>query len=162
MSNGFTIFTGTANPALAAAIARGLGVQVGTCTIDRFPDGEVAVQLLESVRRKEVFLVQPTSPPVNDHLVELLALADACRRAAAARITAIVPYFGYGRADKRHGRREPITGRVIADLLEAVGIGHVVTVDLHTPQIEGFFYAPVDTLAAVPTLCADGSIGDLN
>jgi ribose-phosphate pyrophosphokinase len=153
VSTGFTIFSGTANPALAAAIARELGVPVGACEIDRFPDGEVAVQLLEPVRRKEVFLVQPTSPPVNDRLVELLALADACRRAAAHRITAIVPYFGYARADKRHGRREPITARVAADLLEAVGIAHVVTVDLHTPQIEGFFHAPVDSLTAVPTLC---------
>jgi ribose-phosphate pyrophosphokinase len=121
--------------------------------IDRFPDGEVMVQLREPVRRKEVFLVQPTSPPVNDHLVELLAMADACRRAAASSITAIVPYFGYGRADKRHGRREAITGRVVADLLQVVGISHLVTVDLHTPQIEGFFYAPVDSLTAVPTLC---------
>jgi ribose-phosphate pyrophosphokinase len=153
MTNEFTIFTGTANPALATGIARELGVQVGRCAVDRFPDGEVAVQLLEPVRRKEVFLVQPTSPPVNDHLVELLALADACRRAAAARITSIVPYFGYARSDKRHGRREPITGRVIADLLEAFGISHIVTVDLHTPQIEGFFHVPVDSLTAVPTLC---------
>jgi ribose-phosphate pyrophosphokinase len=152
VSNGFTIFAGTANPALASAIARELGVQVGGCVVDRFPDGEVVVQLLEPVRRKEVFLVQPTSPPVNDHLVELLALADACRR-AAARITAIMPYFGYARADKRHGRREPITGRVVADLLQTVGIAHVVTLDLHTPQIEGFFHAPVDSLTAVPTLC---------
>jgi ribose-phosphate pyrophosphokinase len=110
---------------------------------------------LEPVRRKEVFLVQPTAPPVNDHLVELLALADACRRAAAARITAIVPYFGYARADKRHGRREPITARVAADLLETVGIAHLVTVDLHTPQIEGFFHIPVDSLTAVPTLCRE-------
>lgn len=153
MSHAFTIFGGTANPALAAAIARELHVQIGACAIDRFPDGEVAVRLLEPVRRKEVFLVQSTSPPVNDHLVELLAFADACRRAVAARITSIVPYFGYARADKRHGRREPITGRVVADLLEAVGIAHVVTVDLHTPQIEGFFHAPVDSLTAVPTLC---------
>jgi ribose-phosphate pyrophosphokinase len=153
VSKGFTIFAGTANPTLAAAIARELGVQVGACAVDRFPDGEVAVQLREPVRRKEVFLVQSTSPPVNDHLVELLALADACRRAAAARITAIMPYFGYARADKRYGRQEPIMGRVVADLLEAVGIAHVVTVDLHTPQIEGFFHAPVDTLTAVPTLC---------
>jgi ribose-phosphate pyrophosphokinase len=96
--------------------------------------------------------VQPTSPPVNDHLVELLALADACRRAAAARITAVVPYFGYGRADKRHGRREPITGRMVADLLEAVGIAQIVTVDPHTPQIEGFFFVPTDSLTAVPAL----------
>jgi ribose-phosphate pyrophosphokinase len=153
MTNEFTIFTGTANPLLAAAIAGELGVEVGRCAVDRFPDGEVAVQLLEPVRRKEVFLVQPTSPSVNDHLVELLALADACRRAAAARITSIVPYFGYARSDKRHGRREPIMGRVIADLLEAVGIGHVVMVDLHTPQIEGFFHVPVDSLTAVPPLC---------
>lgn len=148
----FIIFAGTANPALAEAIGRELGVQVGACVIDHFPDGEVAVELREPVRRKAVFLVQPTSPPVNDHLVELLALADASRRAAAAHITAMVPYFGYSRSDKRHGRREPITGRVMADLLEAVGIAHVVTVDLHTPQVEGFFHVPVDGLTAVPTL----------
>ena len=135
MTRGFAIFAGSANPALATAIADELEVQVGACAVERFPDGEVAVQLLEPVSRKEVFLVQSASPPVNDHLVELLALADACRRAAAARITAIVPYFGYAQADKRHGRREPITARVAADLLEAVGIAHVVTVDLpHAPD----------------------------
>jgi ribose-phosphate pyrophosphokinase len=143
---------------LATSVARQLGVRLGACSIERFPDGEVSVRLLEPVRRKEVFLVQPTSPPVNDHLVELLALADACRRAAAARITAVLPYFGYARADKREGCREPIIGRVIADLLEAVGIDHVVTVDLHTPQIEGFFHLPVDSLTAMPTLC--GALGD--
>ena len=149
----FTIFTGTANPALARRIACELGTQLGACVVDRYPDGNVAVQLLESVRRKDVFLMQPTSPPVSDHLVELLALADACRRAGAARITAIIPYFGHGRADKRNGRREPIMARVIADILQVVGIDHVVVVDLHTPQIEGFFHAPVDSLTAVPTLC---------
>jgi ribose-phosphate pyrophosphokinase len=106
------------------------------------------------VRRKEVFLVQPLSPPANEHLVELLALADACRRAAAARITAVVPYLGYARSDKRHGRREPIMGRMVADVLEAVGIHHVVTVDLHASQIEGFFKIPVDTLTAIPRLAA--------
>jgi len=156
--NGFTIFAGTANPALAASIASELGVQLGACNIERFPDGEVAVRVLEPVRRKEVFLVQPTSPPVNDHLVELLALADACRRAGAARITAVMPYFGYARADKRQGCREPITARVIADLLEAVRIDHVVTVDLHAPQIEGFFHLPVDSLTAMPTICR--ALGD--
>jgi ribose-phosphate pyrophosphokinase len=150
---GFTILTGTANPALAKMIASELGTRVGACEVDRYPDGDVAVQLLESVRRKEVFLMQPTSPPANDHLVELLALADACRRAGAARISAIVPFFGYARADKRHSRREPIMARVVADLLEVVGVGQVITVDLHTPQIEGFFHAPVDSLTAVPTLC---------
>jgi ribose-phosphate pyrophosphokinase len=153
VSDKFAILAGNANPGLAAAIARELGVQVGASVVERFPDGEVAVRLLQPLCRREVFLVQPTSPPVNDHLVELLALADAARRAAAARVTAIVPYFGYGRADKRAGRREPITGRVVADLLESVGIGYVVTVDLHTPQVEGFFHVPVDTLTAVPALC---------
>ncbi len=136
-------------------IARELGTELGACAIDRFPDTEVMVQLLEPVRQKEVFLVQPTSPPVNDHLVELLATADACRRAAARSITAIVPYFGYGRADKRNGRREPITGRVVADLLQAVGINHVVTLDTHTPQVEGFFHVPTDCLTAVPALCQE-------
>lgn len=149
----FTIFAGTANAALAEAIARELGSDLGDCAIDRFPDGEVTARLLESVRRKDVFLVQPTSPPVDAHLVELLALADACRRSAAAHVTAIVPYFGYARSDKRDGRREPITGRVVADMMQAVGIAHVIAVDLHTPQIEGFFYIPVDTLTAVPALC---------
>lgn len=154
MPKEFVIFAGTANPDLAAAIAADLGMFPGGCAIERFPDGETSVQLSESVRRKEVFLVQPLSPPVNDHLVELLALADACRRAAAARITAVVTYLGYARSDKRHGRREPISGRMVADLLEAVGIDHVVTMDLHAPQIEGFFHIPVDSLTAVPTLCS--------
>lgn len=153
MPKEFVIFAGTANPDLTAAIAADLGMFPGGCAIERFPDGETSVQLLESVRRKEVFLVQPLSPPVNDHLVELLALADACRRAAAVRITAVVPYLGYARSDKRHGRREPISGRMVADVLEAVGIDHVVTMDLHAPQIEGFFHIPVDSLTAVPTLC---------
>jgi ribose-phosphate pyrophosphokinase len=104
-------------------------------------------------RDEQVFVMQSTSPPASDHLVELLALADACRRAGAARITAIIPYFGHGRADKRNGRREPIMARVVADVLQVVGSGHVITVDLHMPQIEGFFHAPVDSLSAVPTLC---------
>ena len=153
MPREFVIFAGTANPDLAAAIAADLEMFPGGCAIERFPDGETSVRLLESVRRKEVFLVQPLSPPVNDHLVELLALADACRRASAARITAVVPYLGYARSDKRHGRREPISGRMVADVLEAVGIDHVVTMDLHAPQIEGFFHIPVDSLTAVPALC---------
>lgn len=136
-----------------SAVAADLEVLPGACTIERFPDGEVSAQLLESVRRKEVFLVQSLSPPVNDHLFELLALADACRRSASARITAVVPYLGYARSDKRHGRREPIAGRMVADIMEAVGIDHVVTMDLHAPQIEGFFHIPVDNLSAPPTLC---------
>jgi ribose-phosphate pyrophosphokinase len=153
MTGRLAIVAGSSNPALATAIARELGVPLAPCAVERFPDGELSVRLLEPVRCREVFLVQPTSPPVNDHLVELLALADACRRGAAARITAIVPYFGYGRGDKRHGHLEPIMGRVVADLLETAGVGQVVTVDLHTPQIEGFFHAAVNTLTAAPTLC---------
>jgi ribose-phosphate pyrophosphokinase len=146
------LLTGTANPGLTNAIAQLLNVPLAACLSERFPDGETAVRLLESVRQKSVFIVQPTSPPVNDHLVELMALADACRRSAAARITAIVPYFGYARADKSQGQREPITASVVAEVLQAVGVNHVVTVDLHTPQIEGFFRIPVDSLTAVPTL----------
>jgi ribose-phosphate pyrophosphokinase len=101
-----------------------------------------------------VLLVQPTSPPVNNHLVELLAFIDSCRRSSAARITAIIPYFGYARADKRHGRREPVTASMVTMLLQSLGVDQVVTVDLHAPQIEGFFHVPVDNLTAVPTLGA--------
>ncbi len=110
----FILFSGTANPGLAKVIAQELDVPLGASVTEQFPDGELAVRLLESVRQKAVFIVQSTSPPVNDRLVELMAFADACRRAAADRITAIVPYFGYARADKRHGRREPNTPNVWA------------------------------------------------
>ena len=152
MTGDLIVFTGTANPDLARLIADGLGVQLSACAVEQFPDGEVSVRLDEPVRGREVFLVQPTSPPVNNHLMELLALADACRRASAASITAIIPYFGYARADKRHGRREPVTARMVADLMQSVSITHVVTVDVHAPQIEGFFRMPVDNLTAVPAL----------
>lgn len=147
------LFAGTANPGLAKAIADQLGMPLGRCIAERFPDGEIGVQLLEPVRQKAVFIVQSTSPPVNDHLVELLAFADACRRSAAASITAIIPYFGYARSDKRHARREPIAASMVAEVLQAVDVEHVVTFDLHTPQIEGFFHIPVDSLTAVPILC---------
>jgi ribose-phosphate pyrophosphokinase len=153
MTQDFVLFSGTANPALAAAVAAELGVRPGLRAATRFPDGETEVRLNEPVRGREVFLVQPTAPPVNDHLVELLAFADACRRSAAARITAVVPYFGYARADKRHGLRVPITASLVARLLQAAGVDHIVTVDLHSDQIEGFFHIPVDSLTAVPTFC---------
>jgi ribose-phosphate pyrophosphokinase len=152
MTEDFIIFAGTANPELAANVARELGVRLGACAVERFPDGETSVRLDEPVRGREVFVVQPTSPPVNEHLFELLAFADACRRASAERVTAVVPYFGYARADKRNGRREAITASMVADLMQAVGIGHVVTVDVHTPQTEGFFRVPVDNLSAVGVL----------
>lgn len=143
---------GRSNRALVKVIAEKLGVKPGGCTIEQFPDGEVSVKLLETVRNREVFIVQPTSPPVNDNLVELLILVDACRRASAKKITAVVPYFGYARMDKRRGR-EPITARMVADLLQNVGVDHVITIDLHAAQIEGFFHIPVDNLTAVPVLC---------
>jgi ribose-phosphate pyrophosphokinase len=152
MTDDFLIFAGTASANLAASVARHLGVDLGRSSVEHFPDGEVSVTLDEPVRGRKVFIVQATSPPVNDHLVELLAFADACRRASAEGITAIVPYFGYARADKRHGRREPISASMVADLLQAVGITQVVTVDVHTLQLEGFFRIPVDSLTAVPML----------
>lgn len=155
MNTGFLVFGGTANPGLAEAVAREMGVAAGAAETERFPDGEVTVRLEESVRGKDVFVVQPTSPPVNDNLMELLAFADAARRSAAGRITAVVPYFGYARADRRNQRREPITASLVAALMQAAGIAHVVTVDLHTPQIEGFFSIPVDSLSAVGTLAGE-------
>ena len=147
------LIAGTANPPLAAAVAAALGVAPIGCAVERFPDGELAVRLDESVRGAEVFVVQPTAPPVNDHLVELLALADACRRAAAGRVTAVVPYFGYARGDKRGGRRVPVMARLAADLLQGAGVEHVMVVDPHAEQIEGFFRVPVDSLGVVGTLC---------
>jgi phosphoribosylpyrophosphate synthetase len=131
MNDDFLIFAGTANPLLAASVARALGVRLGRSAVDRFPDGELTVTLLDGVRGKEVFIVHSTAPPVNERLV---------------------PYFGYARADKRHGRREPITGSMVAELFEAVGVNHLITIDLHAPQIEGFFHIPVDSLTAVGLL----------
>ncbi|HEX5726968.1 MAG TPA: ribose-phosphate pyrophosphokinase [Longimicrobiaceae bacterium] len=153
MTNGFTLLSGTANPPLAEALARALGVELGACRVRRFPDGELSVELLDSVRGRDVLVVQPTCPPVNDHLVELLAFADVCRRSSAKSVTAVVPYFGYARADKRNNLRQPITASMVASVLQAAGVDHVLTMDLHTPQLEGFFHVPVDTLTAVPALC---------
>jgi ribose-phosphate pyrophosphokinase len=148
----YVIFAGTANPDLAAAVAAQLNIGLGRCRVQQFPDGELSVNLLDPVRRREVFLVQPTSPPVNEHLMELLVFADACRRASAERITAVVPYFGYARADRRLGLHQSITARMVSDLLESVGIHHVITFNLHTAQMEGFFRVPVDNLSAVDPL----------
>jgi ribose-phosphate pyrophosphokinase len=148
----FSIVCGNANRRLAAAVARAVGARLGAATVERFPDGEVSVDVRETVRRKDVFIVQSTAPPVNDHLMELLALADAVRRASAAHIIAVIPYFGYARSDKRHGRREPINARLVADVIQSAGIDHVITLDLHAAQIEGFFHIPVDSLSAVSVL----------
>lgn len=143
------LFCGNANRPLAEAVARALGIKLGEATVERFPDGEVQVRLLESIRGDDVYLIQPTAPPVNDNLMELLVLADAVRRSSAERINAVIPYFGYARQDKQTQGREPITARLVAGLLEHVGIHRVITVDLHAPQIQGFFYQPVDELSAV-------------
>jgi ribose-phosphate pyrophosphokinase len=153
MAEGFAIICGNANRALAASIASAAGVALGDALVERFPDGEVSVDIRESVRDKDVFIIQSTAPPVNDHLMELLAMVDACRRASAARIFAVIPYFGYARSDKRHGRREPISARLVADLLQTAGTDHVITIDLHASQIEGFFRIPVESLTAVSILC---------
>jgi ribose-phosphate pyrophosphokinase len=155
MHNDFIIFSGRANVALATSVAVEMGARLGACSVERFPDGELSVRLDEPVRGREVFIIQPTSPPVNDHLIELLAFVDACRRASAGRITTVMPYFGYSRADKRGGRREPITASMVADLMQAVGVKHVVTIDLHASQIEGFFHIPVDSLTAAPVIAEE-------
>jgi ribose-phosphate pyrophosphokinase len=150
---GCALFAGSASRPLAAAVARELGAELAACRVEPFPDGEVSVEIGESVRGRDVVLLQSTAPPVNDSLVELLAFADACRRAAAARVIAVVPYFGYARADRRQGRRVPVTARLVGDLMECAGVDHVVTVDAHTPQLEECFRIPVDVLTAVPALC---------
>lgn len=147
-----TLFSGKANPILAADIARALGIPLGACRHQTFPDGEQHVELGQSVRGHDVYLVQPTSPPASDHLVEMLLMVDACRRSGAAAITAIVPYFGYARQDRRVEPREPIAARVMADVLSRSGIDRVVLVDLHTPATEAFFSVPAEHLTAVPLL----------
>ncbi|HEX7090820.1 MAG TPA: ribose-phosphate pyrophosphokinase [Longimicrobiales bacterium] len=149
---GASLFAGTAHPRLAEAVARALGTQPGACAVERFPDGEVSVRFEEPIRGRDVHILQPTSPPVDAHLMELLAMADAARRAGARRVVAIVPYFGYARSDSRHGRREPLLARLVADLLETAGVDEIVTLDPHTDQLEGFFRIPMHGLTAVPVL----------
>jgi ribose-phosphate pyrophosphokinase len=144
------ILAGSGHEALAMHIAQALGVSTLPVARERFPDGELSVRLMESVRGRQAVIVQPTGPPVDDHVLELLALADACRRAAASRVIAVVPYFGYARGDRRGGSRGPVMASLVARLMEVAGIDHVVTVDLHAPQIEGFFQIPVDELSAFP------------
>jgi ribose-phosphate pyrophosphokinase len=152
MKTDFVIVSGSANRNLATAIARLLGVEIGKCRVERFPDTEVNVQLDEPVRDSRVFIVQSSCPPVDEHAIEVFAIADACRRAAASGITWIAPYFGYARSDKRKGRRTALMGRLMADFAEDAGIDHVIAVDLHSPQVEGFFHVPVENLTAVPPI----------
>lgn len=146
------IFTGNANPGLAREIAQYLGVSLGEARVTRFFDGEIQVRINESVRGADVFIVQPTCRPVNEHLMELLVMVDAVRRASARRITAVVPYYGYARQDRKTRARDPITAKLVANLITASGARRVITMDLHAGQIQGFFDIPVDHLPAVPIL----------
>ncbi|MEX2468399.1 MAG: ribose-phosphate pyrophosphokinase [Pseudohongiellaceae bacterium] len=150
------VFSGNANPALADAIARNIGVPLGYASISKFSDGEISVELNENVRGKDVFIIQPTCAPTNDNLMELLLMADALHRASANRITAVIPYFGYARQDRRvRSARVAISAKVVADMIGAVGVNRVLTVDLHAEQIQGFFNIPVDNVYGSPILTDD-------
>ncbi len=146
------IFTGNANSALAEEIAHYLGVSVGAAKVTHFSDGEIQVKINESVRGADVFIIQPTCEPVNEHLMELLVMVDAVRRASARRITAVTPYYGYARQDRKARARDPITAKLVANLITASGARRVITMDLHAGQIQGFFDIPVDHLPGVPLL----------
>jgi ribose-phosphate pyrophosphokinase len=155
-SETLTLFAGNANQALAHDIARHLTTPLGRSYVGRFSDGEVNIELMENVRGRDVFIVQPTCPPVNEHLVELLVMVDAARRASAARITAVVPYFGYSRQDRRpRATRSAITAKLVANMLQSAGVNRLLTIDLHADQIQGFFDIPVDNVYASPVLLGD-------
>jgi ribose-phosphate pyrophosphokinase len=150
------LFTGNANPALAHDIARHLTVPLGRASVGRFSDGEVNVEIMENVRGRDVFIVQPTCPPTNDNLMELLVMIDACRRASAKLITAVVPYFGYARQDRRpRVTRSAITAKLVANMFADAGVDRLLTVDLHADQITGFFDIPVDNVYGSPVLLGD-------
>jgi ribose-phosphate pyrophosphokinase len=155
-SSTMAVFTGNANPVLAQEIARHLMVPLGRAFVGHFSDGEVQVELMENVRGRDIFIVQSTCPPANDHLMELLVMADACRRASASRITAVMPYFGYARQDRRpRATRVPITAKLVANMIMSAGVDRVLTIDLHADQIQGFFDIPVDNVHASPVLLGD-------
>lgn len=150
------LFTGNANPALAKEIATHLGAELGKAAVGRFSDGEVTVEVQQNVRARDVFVVQSTCAPTNENLMELLIMVDALKRASARRITAVIPYFGYARQDRRpRSTRVPISAKVVANLLETVGVERLLTMDLHADQIQGFFDIPVDNIYASPVLLAD-------
>ncbi len=146
------LFTGRANPHLADGICRYLGIEMGRIEVSDFSDGEIFVQIQENIRGQDVFIVQPTCQPGNHHLMELLIMADACKRASAVRITAVVPYYGYGRQDRKDKPRVPISAKLVADLITTAGFDRVLAVDLHAGQLQGFFNVPVDNLFATPVL----------
>lgn len=150
------IFSGNANRTLAQSIVEHLNLPLGNALVSHFSDGETMVEIQENVRGRDIFIIQSTSSPCNDHLMELIIMADALRRASAARITAVVPYFGYARQDRRvRSARVPITAKIVADMMASVGISRLVTVDLHADQIQGFFYMPVDNLYSTPIMLED-------
>ncbi|MEO0997700.1 MAG: ribose-phosphate diphosphokinase [Pseudomonadota bacterium] len=150
------IFAGNAHPRLAADIARHLHIPLAKAQVGRFSDGEINVEILENIRGREAFVVQPTCPPTNENLMELLVMVDACQRASASRITAVVPYYGYARQDRRpRASRVPITAKLVAKLFATAGIDRVLTVDLHADQIQGFFDIPVDNVYSSPVLLGD-------
>jgi ribose-phosphate pyrophosphokinase len=152
----FMVFTGNANPGLAAEIAHNLGTSLGAARVGRFSDGEVTVEINQNVRARDVFVVQSTCAPTNENLMELLIMVDALKRASAERISAVIPYFGYARQDRRpRSSRVPISAKVVANLLETVGVERVLTMDLHADQIQGFFDIPVDNIYASPVLLGD-------
>jgi len=147
--NELKVFTGNAHPALAQAVTEYLGIPLGQCEVFQFSNENIFVRILENVRQRDTFVIQPFSSPVNQNLVELLIMIDALKRASAGRITAVIPYYGYGRTDKKDQPRVPITARLVADLLTVAGANRVLTVDLHAAQIQGFFNIPVDELTAL-------------
>ena len=152
----FMVFTGNANPSMAQEIAHNLGISLGAAHVGRFSDGEVTVEIQQNVRAREVFVVQSTCAPTNDNLMELLIMVDALKRASAERISAVIPYFGYARQDRRpRSARVPITAKVVANMLQTVGVSRVLTMDLHADQIQGFFDIPVDNIYASPVLLGD-------
>jgi ribose-phosphate pyrophosphokinase len=151
-SNNIKIFTGNANPELASALAKSMGLKLGNILVTRFSEGEVRVKINEDVRAYDIFLVQPTCPPVNENLVELLVMLDAFKRASARRITAVLPYYGYARQDRKDQPRVPITAKLVANLLTVAGADRVLTMDLHAQQIQGFFDIPLDHLYAFPII----------
>ncbi len=146
------IFTGTSNRPLAEAICKNIGIELGKCTVDAFPDGETFVKIEENVRGEDVYVIQSTSPPTNHNLMELFIMMDALRRASASRITAVLPFYGYARQDRKDQPRVPITAKLVANLLVAAGTNRVLTMDLHAQQIQGFFDIPVDHLYAAPVM----------
>lgn len=162
MSN-IKLFSGNANPLLAQKVSVHLDIPLGKIVVDRFSDGEIRVEILENVRGRDVFIIQPTCAPASENLMELIIMADAFRRSSAASITAVVPYFGYARQDRRvRSSRVPITAKVVADMMHGVGFSRLITVDLHADQIQGFFYMPVDNIYAGNLLLEESGVLSLH